>query len=121
MRILLRLLSGLRPYKRQVFLAWLCLTGASAFTLAQPKLVAWAIDFGLTGSGGAQLLVVVAAAPALAALALPPLSRLALPGPPRGPAAPRAAGPGQHRAAGRGPPGGPGRGAGIAGLRPPGP
>ena len=47
MHVLIRLLSFLRPYKRRVVLAWLCVCGASAFVLVSPQLVAWAIDKGL--------------------------------------------------------------------------
>jgi len=68
MSVLLRLLSYLRPYKRQVLLAWLCLLGSGTFMLAQPKLVAWAVDLGLSG-GRAPLLVVAALALLLAAVA----------------------------------------------------
>ena len=47
MHVLIRLLSFLRPYKRRVVYAWLCVCGASAFVLVSPQLVAWAIDKGL--------------------------------------------------------------------------
>jgi ATP-binding cassette subfamily B protein len=47
MHVLIRLLSFLRPYKRRVILAWLCVCGASLFVLVSPQLVAWAIDTGL--------------------------------------------------------------------------
>jgi ABC-type multidrug transport system fused ATPase/permease subunit len=47
MHVLIRLLSFLRPYKRRVVFAWLCVFGASAFVLVSPQLVAWAIDKGL--------------------------------------------------------------------------
>jgi ABC-type multidrug transport system fused ATPase/permease subunit len=47
MHVLIRLLSFLRPYKRRVVLAWLCVVGASVFVLVSPQLVAWAIDTGL--------------------------------------------------------------------------
>jgi ABC-type multidrug transport system fused ATPase/permease subunit len=57
MHVLIRLLSFLRPYKRRVVLAWLCVCGASVFVLVSPQLVAWAIDTGLRvrieGVGGA--------------------------------------------------------------------
>jgi len=47
MHVLIRLLSFLRPYKRRVIFAWLCVCGASLFVLVSPQLVAWAIDTGL--------------------------------------------------------------------------
>jgi ABC-type multidrug transport system fused ATPase/permease subunit len=47
MHVLIRLLSFLRPYKRRVVFAWLCVCGASLFVLVSPQLVAWAIDTGL--------------------------------------------------------------------------
>jgi ABC-type multidrug transport system fused ATPase/permease subunit len=47
MHVLIRLLSFLRPYKRRVVLAWLCVCGASLFVLVSPQLVRWAIDTGL--------------------------------------------------------------------------
>jgi ABC-type multidrug transport system fused ATPase/permease subunit len=57
MHVLIRLLSFLRPYKRRVVLAWLCVCGTSVFVLVSPQLVAWAIDTGLQvrieGVGGA--------------------------------------------------------------------
>jgi ABC-type multidrug transport system fused ATPase/permease subunit len=57
MHVLIRLLSFLRPYKRRVVFAWLCVCGASVFVLVSPQLVAWAIDKGLQvriqGVGGA--------------------------------------------------------------------
>jgi len=47
MHVLIRLLTFLRPYKRRVLLAWLCVCGSSAFVLVSPQLVRWAIDTGL--------------------------------------------------------------------------
>jgi len=47
MRVLIRLFSFLRHYKRRVALAWLCVCGASVFVLVSPQLVRWAIDTGL--------------------------------------------------------------------------
>src|SRR3989304_2317226 len=47
MHVLIRLLTFLRPYKRRVALAWLCVCGASLFVLVTPQLVRWAIDTGL--------------------------------------------------------------------------
>ena len=45
--ILLRLLAFAVPYWRTVLVAWLCVAAASAFTLAMPILVGFAIDRGL--------------------------------------------------------------------------
>lgn len=47
MHVLIRLLSFLRPYKRRVIFAWLCVCGSSLFVLVSPQLVRWAIDTGL--------------------------------------------------------------------------
>ena len=47
MRNLLRLVSSLSPYKKRVLLAWVCVIGAGGFTIITPRLVAWAIDFGI--------------------------------------------------------------------------
>ena len=47
MKILLRLLVRVFPYKRRVALAWLCVLGAGAFMVITPRLVQWGIDFGL--------------------------------------------------------------------------
>ena len=47
MRWLLRLIPYLKPYKRQLTLAWICMLGAAVFVMASPLLVRYAIDFGL--------------------------------------------------------------------------
>lgn len=65
--VLLRLLAFLRPYGRQVGLAWLCVLGAGGSLLLAPWLLRWAIDFGL-GRGDRRLLVMVALALVAAAL-----------------------------------------------------
>ena len=43
----LRLLTFLRPYKKRTALTFLAVLGASAFVLAIPQLIRWAINFGL--------------------------------------------------------------------------
>ncbi len=47
MRWLLRLLPYLRPYRKRLILAWLCVLTAGAFVMVSPILVGIAIDFGL--------------------------------------------------------------------------
>src|SRR5437870_1406996 len=47
MHVLIRLLLLLRPYKRRVFLAWLCLTASGGFVLLTPLIIQWALDFGV--------------------------------------------------------------------------
>ncbi len=47
MRYLLRLTHYLRPYRGRVALAWVCVVGASAFVMASPLLVRYAINIGL--------------------------------------------------------------------------
>ncbi|MFH1140132.1 MAG: ABC transporter transmembrane domain-containing protein, partial [Chloroflexota bacterium] len=47
MSILVRLIVLAFAYKRRLALAWLCVLGAGAFLLINPKLVGWAIDFGI--------------------------------------------------------------------------
>src|SRR4030067_3205214 len=82
MHVLIRLLTFLRPYKRRVALAWLCVCGASLFVLVTPQLVRWAIDTGLkvriegvegaTGTGvalGSTRTLVIAALAIVAAAA----------------------------------------------------
>ena len=61
----LRLYSLVFQYKRRVFLAWLCVVGAGAFLLINPKLVTWAIDFGIKKDHGHRYLIL-----GLAALAI---------------------------------------------------
>ena len=55
--ILVRLLSFARPYWRIVLLAWVCVLGNAAFTLALPLLLAAAIDTGLGPDGGRTYLI----------------------------------------------------------------
>ena len=58
----LRLYSLVFHYKRRVFLAWLCVVGAGAFLLINPRLVAWAIDFGIKREHSQTYLILTAAA-----------------------------------------------------------
>ncbi len=55
--ILVRLISFARPYWRIVLLAWVCVLGNAAFTLALPLLLAAAIDTGLGPDGGRTYLI----------------------------------------------------------------
>ena len=55
--ILVRLISFARPYWRIVLLAWVCVLGNAAFTLALPLLLAAAIDTGLGPDGGRSYLI----------------------------------------------------------------
>src|SRR3990172_390966 len=50
MRIYVRLLLFLKPYKLQLFSAWLVLAAAAGFAMVQPKLTQWAVDEGLKPS-----------------------------------------------------------------------
>lgn len=43
----LRLYKLVFKYRRRVAIAWLCVFGSGVFLLASPKLVAWAIDYGI--------------------------------------------------------------------------
>ncbi len=52
-------------YKTRVAFAWLCVVGAGAFLLISPRLVAWAIDFGIQKQHQHRYLVLVAAALAI--------------------------------------------------------
>lgn len=61
----LRLYSLVFQYKRRVFMAWLCVVGAGAFLLINPKLVTWAIDFGIKKDHDHRYLIL-----SLAALAI---------------------------------------------------
>ncbi len=61
-RVLVRLLTFIRPYKRGVALAWIFVLGAGGFQLLMPWLVRWAIDFGLVDGGDRQLLIFAAIA-----------------------------------------------------------
>ncbi len=47
MSVLARLIALAFAYKRRLALAWLCVLGAGTFMLISPKLVGWAIDFGI--------------------------------------------------------------------------
>ncbi|HEU4759044.1 MAG TPA: ABC transporter ATP-binding protein [Dehalococcoidia bacterium] len=71
------MLSFLRPYKGRTALAFFCILAASAFALATPQLLRWAIDYGLglevsngrrSASGHENLLVIAALAMVGAAL-----------------------------------------------------
>ncbi|MBI4305400.1 MAG: ABC transporter ATP-binding protein, partial [Chloroflexi bacterium] len=52
-------------YRRRVAFAWTCVLGAGAFSLISPKLVGWAIDFGMRTHHERRYLIL-----ALAALAV---------------------------------------------------
>ena len=47
MRWLLRLIPFLKPYKKQLALAWTAMLSASVFVMVSPLLIRYAIDFGL--------------------------------------------------------------------------
>jgi len=57
MRIYVRLLLFLKPYKLQLFSAWLVLAAAAGFAMVTPKLTQWAVDEGLKPSQGTVLTV----------------------------------------------------------------
>ncbi len=61
----LRLYALVLGYKRRVALAFLCVIGAGAFLLITPKLVAWAIDFGISTHHEHRYLVLLVAALAI--------------------------------------------------------
>ena len=72
-----RLLGFLRPYKGRMALAFLSVLAASAFVLAMPQIIRWAIDYGLglerrggglVATGERHLLVLAAVAIVAAAL-----------------------------------------------------
>jgi len=72
MYVLIRVLSFLRPYRRRVALAWVCVLGTAAFVVVAPQLIRWAIDFGLneTEVGGRQVAMGKAHTLAIAAAAI---------------------------------------------------
>ena len=47
MSVLARLIALAFVYKQRLAVAWLCVLGAGLFMLVSPKLVGWAIDFGI--------------------------------------------------------------------------
>ena len=71
MRWLLRLIPYLKPYKKQLSLAWTAMLAAAVFVMVSPLLVRFAIDFGLdpqrdasgklTGLDGNERLVIYGA------------------------------------------------------------
>ena len=65
MSIYLRLYRFVLKYKLRVTVAWLCVVGAGAFLLVGPKLVQWAIDFGIGQETTQRTLVLTAAALAI--------------------------------------------------------
>ena len=63
MKILLRLLTLLGPYKGRAALAATSVLLSSGFTLVTPRLVSWAVDFGIVQSkNNIEALVIVALA-----------------------------------------------------------
>jgi ATP-binding cassette subfamily B protein len=58
----LRLYALVFAYRRRVTLAWLCVFGAGAFILVSPKLVGWAIDYGMRTEHERRYLILVIAA-----------------------------------------------------------
>ena len=60
--VLIRPLRFLGPYKGRMLLAALCVFGAAAFVLVQPKLIGWAVQIGVSGHEDKRLLIVAAAA-----------------------------------------------------------
>jgi len=61
----LRLYRFVFKYKARLALAWLCVVGASAFMLVSPKLLAWAIDYGIGQQHEQRYLVLIIAAIAI--------------------------------------------------------
>ncbi|MBK6319331.1 MAG: ABC transporter ATP-binding protein [Dehalococcoidia bacterium] len=71
MRWLLRLIPFLKPYKKQLALAWTAMLSASVFVMVSPLLIRYAIDFGLdpqrdasgklTGLDGSERLIIYGA------------------------------------------------------------
>src|SRR3990172_5641549 len=57
MRIYVRLLLFLKPYKLQLVSGWLVLAAAAGFAMVQPKLTQWAVDEGLKPSQATVLTV----------------------------------------------------------------
>jgi ATP-binding cassette subfamily B protein len=66
--VLIRLVGFLKPYRGRFLLAIIAVLGSSAFILAQPKLIGWAVNLGLSGED--QRLLFVAAGAILAASVL---------------------------------------------------
>ncbi|HTE83977.1 MAG TPA: ABC transporter ATP-binding protein [Dehalococcoidia bacterium] len=63
MRILLRLLTLLRPYLGATMLASITVVLSSGFALVTPRLVSWAVDFGITrGKSDIRALAVISLA-----------------------------------------------------------
>ena len=65
MTILVRLIALAFAYKRRLALAWLCVIGAGAFLLINPKLLGWAIDFGIKTQHQNRIWVLLAASLAI--------------------------------------------------------
>ncbi|MDO8749691.1 MAG: ABC transporter ATP-binding protein [Dehalococcoidia bacterium] len=65
MTILVRLIALAFAYKRRLALAWLCVIGAGAFLLINPKLLGWAIDFGIKTQHQDRIWVLLAASLAI--------------------------------------------------------
>jgi ABC-type multidrug transport system fused ATPase/permease subunit len=61
----LRLYKFIFKYKARLSLAWLCVVGAGAFMLVSPKLMAWAIDYGIRQQHEQRYLVLIIAALAI--------------------------------------------------------
>jgi len=58
----LRLLGFVFRYRKRLGVAWLCVIGSGAFMLVGPKLLQWAIDFGITQQHDQRTMVLVVAA-----------------------------------------------------------
>ena len=62
MSIYLRLLGFIFRYKKRLGVAWLCVVGSGAFMLVGPKLLGWAIDYGITQQHDQRTVVLIVAA-----------------------------------------------------------
>lgn len=65
MSILARLIALAFAYKRRLAVAWLSVIGAGAFLLITPKLLGWAIDYGIKTQHQNRIWVLVAASLAI--------------------------------------------------------
>ncbi|MSP79205.1 MAG: ABC transporter ATP-binding protein [Dehalococcoidia bacterium] len=65
----LRLYTLILAYKHRVIWAWLCVLGSGSFLLVSPKLVSWAIDYGIRTPHERRWLVLTIAAVAVFAAA----------------------------------------------------
>ena len=61
----LRLYRLVFRYRKRVAIAWLCVFGSGVFLLVSPKLVAWAIDYGINTPHAQRYLVLGIAALAI--------------------------------------------------------